>query len=637
MTGLSVLMILGTIAYDGESPRPAVDIDDSKLVKTDVGYDADSKELWLHWCQNTGRVEGPALEREQLKTIRDSRSNEALYSEEDLFKERVSTYRSLRERLRVNIQLQIAGIIIAFLVLTRTSERASLFGVDIPIVTLHVVLPVALLYLWLAFGFLLDDLIEGRLRILRTFADPPTDKNILFHPAALLYDSSIIDGWFITFVDTDHWRLSGIDGSLSGPAGGFTAIVLGLLVTGSHVSILSVALAGFDRFPGTVSSKVLKAAALGTLVFILVASHLQFAYADNRNWLQLMVLALVPTLTAIIHWQTIHIDAKRIGKQLRASPGDSEIHFGTEAFRLAKDAEKTQVHLIGDSLSTSFSLQSLPKTALAFHFARIPNWFEGGHASIRPLQELVGDEMPLLLTNHSTPMASHQPEDRSYVGSLLLGVKDAQTQALDAARNFTGPGIIAFWIGHNAVDWRLTCKRKDIAEDDFDAALGWADRSARQLFEIIEGVHTNLASRQERCTVVVFGLINFESFFEARRAAEVIRRADPKRYPHTEDAYRSFRSMEGEDNRRGMIEYAKRFNATLEQLLHKLTDAQGIRVVYSEAMAEVQLEEAVTLSENDAWHPSPKGHARLAANALPVLARELLRLRNRPRADERAG
>src|SRR4029077_11862077 len=66
--------------------------------------------------------------------------------------------------------------------------------------------------------------------------------------------------------------------------------------------------------------------------------------------------------------------------------------------------------------------------------------------------------------------------------------------------------------------------------------------------------------------ICVFGLINFEAFFEARLAMESARCGDPKLYPFLEVGYRTFPSMKPEF--RGlMIVLARKMNQHLEELV----------------------------------------------------------------------
>ena len=82
-----------------------------------------------------------------------------------------------------------------------------------------------------------------------------------------------------------------------------------------------------------------------------------------------------------------------------------------------------------------------------------------------------------------------------------------------------------------------------------------------QLRRLLDGA---LASGN-RSVIIVFGLVDFASFFRARGEAESKREEDSSSFPHLETGYKSFVSMKAE-YRGGMIELAVDFNDKLEEM-----------------------------------------------------------------------
>lgn len=56
----------------------------------------------------------------------------------------------------------------------------------------------------------------------------------------------------------------------------------------------------------------------------------------------------------------------------------------------------------------------------------------------------------------------------------------------------------------------------------------------RELRRLLGGART----QQHRVAIVVYGLINFESYFKGREAAERLRESDTTLYPHLETTYK---------------------------------------------------------------------------------------------------
>ena len=76
-------------------------------------------------------------------------------------------------------------------------------------------------------------------------------------------------------------------------------------------------------------------------------------------------------------------------------------------------------------------------------------------------------------------------------------------------------------------------------------------------------------TQKHRVAVVVFGLINFESYFEGREAIERLRESDRRRYPHLETTYKYFISFHPA-YRRNLIRLASMVNEDLRGMVADL-------------------------------------------------------------------
>jgi hypothetical protein len=115
----------------------------------------------------------------------------------------------------------------------------NLFGNSIPLSWLHFFIPILLLYLWLASGFTVHEMVSGRMRgveIGKLFGESREEYKKVFR------DGSWIDGWFVSFVDNKE-NYSGIKRHFPSAAT-TTAVILtltlGTLFSAAHASALAL-------------------------------------------------------------------------------------------------------------------------------------------------------------------------------------------------------------------------------------------------------------------------------------------------------------------------------------------------------------------------------------------------------------
>ena len=141
---------------------------------------------------------------------------------------------------------------------------------------------------------------------------------------------------------------------------------------------------------------------------------------------------------------------------------------------------------------------------------------------------------------------------------------------------------------------------------------------ARQIDRLVERAR----EQKPRRAFIVFGLVNFKSFFEARDAAEQLRKENPKLYPYFEVDYQHYESMKPE-YRANMVKLALMINEELRTMVgefnRKLGGDSQVRLEYSDALATVNLSDVEMIHRIDAWHPSTKGHSMLAEAAFGAL------------------
>ncbi len=183
------------------------------------------------------------------------------------------------------------------------------------------------------------------------------------------------------------------------------------------------------------------------------------------------------------------------------------------------------------------------------------------------------------------------------------------------------PDLVLLWIGHNNLNWvrSVDPRRPENVETGLqDIVARFRKDYERQLGRLVERAR----DQKQRRAIVVFGLVNFKSFFEARDAAEQLRKENPKLYPYFYVDYQHYEYMKPE-YRANMVKLALMINEELRAMVGEFNRKSGgdsqVRLEYSDALATVDLGGAESIHQCDAWHPSIKGHSVLAEAAFGAL------------------
>jgi hypothetical protein len=548
----------------------------------------------------------------------------------EIFNFQLKDYRDGLGRLDAALSLQALLITTTILVIIRRSDSLNLFGNSIPLSWLHVLIPMGLIYLWLSSGYIVHELILGRMRGLAIANSSP---GFGLGYKDLFRDAGWIDGWFVSFVDP-HAPLpesySGIDRTYSKATQILLVAVLGTFISAAHASALAIVSIGCRRYLTTTEKQRLLSYYLFPLVpltFLLI-SHFLFAYGGaNRNWFQLYVAVVTLPFTALLLWLSARFD--------RAYPGALQCLRRVRQLSLlgpidrlplrngsgSKNGRERMVALIGDSLSTTFQVSSYVQ--MLVHLPRVwkINWFlclptsgRGRKSVLAKLSDL-GD-----ISGFQYASVSARVDDsrRRSILDRVTGTYHFSHQ-VDEVLSGQFPDILLLWIGHNSVDWR---RNGDTASPSLLNELSnlFVRRYETQLRRLLNRALTSDC----RATLVVFGLTNFGSFFHARAVAEAQRKTNSLLFPHLESAYKYFLSMRPE-YRDGMTELGAILNERLEAMCERLSQQllqTNVRLLYSNALSGVKMDDTALLSSADAWHPSLYGHGKLADAAYPVVFEE---------------
>jgi lysophospholipase L1-like esterase len=296
-------------------------------------------------------------------------------------------------------------------------------------------------------------------------------------------------------------------------------------------------------------------------------------------------------------------------------------------------ARLPHIALLGDSVCMGIYISSLWSTAWRAHRSRGKNWFV--HLEDAPRVRSVSKGLDTITPFVAVECAGigalvDHEHSRLNLFRRILGTRNFSGQVGELLRAHRFPDLILISIGHNNVDWAWRCPSHEL--DRPERRLQQLSKEFRQNYErelrrLLEGA----CIQQHRVAIVVYGLINFESYFKGREAAERLREADATLFPHLETTYKHFISFHP-TYRSNLIRLASMVNEELREIVQTLNrefvlQTEHIQLRYSDALATADLGHAELLHPVDGWHASVEGHNVLADAAFSNLALSLEFLR----------
>jgi lysophospholipase L1-like esterase len=286
------------------------------------------------------------------------------------------------------------------------------------------------------------------------------------------------------------------------------------------------------------------------------------------------------------------------------------------------------IAMIGDSLSRDFYVSSIVSCVWRSKMNHGRDWFldtDPSTDSIYSLYERLAQETPVVACEYSSVGGKVDSGGGGhwFCGSWYPFNFSQQADLILEEKRF--PDLVLLWIGHNNLNWVRGVDPNQ--PEKVEAGLQKIVASFRKDYTRQLGRLVDRALEQKpRRAFIVFGLVNFKSFFEARDAAERLRKENPKLYPYFEVDYQHYESMKPE-YRGNMIKLALMINEELRAMVgefnRKLGGDSPVRLEYSDALATVNLSDAAMIHRIDAWHPSTKGHNLLAEAAFGALGPSL--------------
>ena len=285
--------------------------------------------------------------------------------------------------------------------------------------------------------------------------------------------------------------------------------------------------------------------------------------------------------------------------------------------------------MIGDSVCLDVCLSSILGTSWRARTCRGGNWFldiNGSPKSVRSVSKRLEKLTPFVATEHAGvgAMVDYEGERENFF-RRILGTRNFSGQINQLLTTSRFPDLILVSIGHNNVDWTWWCRPDQLNQlEDQLRRQGWKIREnfERQMRRLIE--HARI--EQHPVAIIVFGLINFDSYFKGREEAENRRASASTLYPHFETTYKYFKSFQPA-YRCNVIRLAEIVNdelcAMVDEFNGDLDASRNIHLQYSDALARADLSRAELLHAVDGCHASVEGHTVLADAAFGALGSSL--------------
>jgi lysophospholipase L1-like esterase len=287
------------------------------------------------------------------------------------------------------------------------------------------------------------------------------------------------------------------------------------------------------------------------------------------------------------------------------------------------------VAMLGDSVCMGIYISSPWSTFWRAHTSRGKNWFLHIDAapSICSISKSLETITPFVAIQCAGvgALVDHEHCNQNLL-RRILGTRNFSGQVSELLRARRFPDLILISIGHNNVDWAWRCPPHEL--DTPEQRLQGLSKEVRQNYaRELRRLLERARIQQHRVAIVVYGLINFESYFQGREAAERLRESDTTLYPHLETTYKYFISFHP-TYRRNLVRLASMVNeqlcAMVEALNREFVDqTDHIQLRYSNALATADLSRAELLHPIDGWHASVEGHNTLANAAFSDLTASL--------------
>jgi len=287
------------------------------------------------------------------------------------------------------------------------------------------------------------------------------------------------------------------------------------------------------------------------------------------------------------------------------------------------------VALIGDSVCTGVHISSIWSTFWRARTCSGNNWFldtTPAPVGVQSVSKRLEEFTPFVAIECAGigALVDHEGQRQNFFRRILR-TRNFSGQIADLLAMERFPDLTLISIGHNNVDWAWRCASAELEQPENRLrrlSHRVRENFAQQMRRLIRRART----QRHRIAIVVYGLVNFESYFRGREIAERLRAKDASRYPHLETTYKYFTSFRPA-YRSNLIHLAGMVNeelrAMVSDLIGELGENSNIQLQYSDALTTADLSRAELLHPIDGWHASVEGHNVLAEAAFRDLGSSL--------------
>jgi len=292
-------------------------------------------------------------------------------------------------------------------------------------------------------------------------------------------------------------------------------------------------------------------------------------------------------------------------------------------------ARLPHVALIGDSVCTGVYISSIWGTFWRARTCRGNNWFldtNPAPAGIQSVSKRLEKFTPFVAIEYAGigALVDHEGQRRNFFRRILR-TRNLSGQIGDLLTMKRFPDLTLISIGHNNVDWTWWCVPAELEQPENrlrELSRRFRENFAREMRRLIGRAPT----RCHRTAIVVYGLVNFGSYFLGREIAERLQANDASRYPYLATTYKYFRSFRPA-YRANLIRLTGMLNKELRAMVNdlngELADNPNMQLQYSDALATADLSRVELLHPIDGWHASVEGHNVLAEAAFRDLGPSL--------------
>ncbi len=289
-------------------------------------------------------------------------------------------------------------------------------------------------------------------------------------------------------------------------------------------------------------------------------------------------------------------------------------------------SRRLRVAMIGDSVCTGIHVSTPWSTLWRARGCRDRNWFRNVDPAT-PIQSVSKrlEQLTPLVASHCGGIGALVDDEgeRLRFSRRILGTRNFSGQIVQLLTAARFPDLILISIGHNNVDWAERCPPHELKEPE-ERLQRQCEHFRTTFAQNLQRLVNHARRQDQRVAILVFGLVNFESYFKGRKEAEELRARDSTLYPHLEGTYKYLISFHP-DYRGNLIRLAEMVNDELRSIVDEFNHEPSptLQLRYSDALAQADLSRAELLHTVDGWHASAAGHNVLAEAAFRDLAPSL--------------